>query len=76
MSDAHYRYSFKGVKIDPYRIFRVYGITDPAQQHAIKKLLRAGKSIKTIDQDIDEVVLTLQRWREMNEEDKAIEASN
>lgn len=66
----HYRYSYRGRKIDPYRIFRIYKIADSAQQHAIKKLLRAGKSVKSLEQDIDEVIQTLQRWKEMNREDE------
>ncbi len=65
----HYRFSYRGVKLDPYRIFSVYDIGHPAQQHAIKKLLRAGKSVKTLEQDIDEVIITLQRWKEMIMED-------
>ncbi len=65
----HYRFTYKGIKFDPYRIFRLYGITDPAQQHAIKKLLRAGKSVKSLDQDIDEAIQTLNRWKEMLAED-------
>jgi hypothetical protein len=68
-ADAHYQFSYKGHKIDPYRIFRIYNIVAPEQQHAIKKLLRAGKSVKTLDQDIDEVILTLQRWKEILKED-------
>jgi hypothetical protein len=60
---------YKGVKIDPYRIFELYNITNAAQQHAIKKLLRAGKSVKTLDQDIAEVQITLSRWQEMIQED-------
>lgn len=66
---AHYQFSYKGHKIDPYRIFRIYNISAPEQQHAIKKLLRAGKSVKTLNQDIDEVILTLQRWKEILKED-------
>lgn len=61
----HYRFSFKGIKIDVYRILEIFQITNPAQQHAIKKLLRAGKSIKSFSQDIDEVILTLERLKEM-----------
>jgi hypothetical protein len=65
----HYRFAFRGVKLDPYRIMQVYGIAHPAHQHAIKKLLRAGNSVKTLTQDIDEVILSLNRWKEMlNEE--------
>jgi hypothetical protein len=67
--DKHYQFVYKGIKLDPYRIMQVYGITNPAQQHAIKKLLRAGRSVKTTEQDIDEVILSLQRWKEMIRED-------
>lgn len=66
----HYRFSFKGVKLDPYRIFAVYRIAHPAQQHAIKKLLRAGNSVKSLEQDIDEVIVTLNRWKEMMKEEQ------
>uniref|UniRef100_A0A6M3IL91 Uncharacterized protein n=1 Tax=viral metagenome TaxID=1070528 RepID=A0A6M3IL91_9ZZZZ len=44
----HYRYEYKGAKLDPYRILEVYSIAHPAQQHAIKKLLRAGKAYKPL----------------------------
>jgi hypothetical protein len=67
----YYRFSFGGVKLDPYRIMQVYGIAHPAHQHALKKLLRAGNSVKPLIQDIDEVILSLNRWKEMlNEEAK------
>lgn len=68
-SDAHYRYEYQGVKLDPYRILQVYDITHPAHQHAIKKLLRAGRSIKDTRRDVAEVILALQRWLEMMDED-------
>ena len=66
----HYRYTYKGVKIDPYRILDVYQITHPAHQHAIKKLLRLGRSVKDTEQDLKEVIMTLERWLEMIGEDK------
>ena len=65
----HYKYSYKGIKLDPYRILDIYKITCPAQQHAIKKLLRAGNSVKELKQDIAEVIDTLKRKLEMLEED-------
>lgn len=65
----HYKYSYKGIKLDPYRILDIYKITCPAQQHAIKKLLRAGNSVKELKQDITEVIDTLKRKLEMLEED-------
>jgi hypothetical protein len=68
-SGKHYRFEFQGVKMDPYRILKVYGITDPAQQHAIKKLLRAGRSVKSFRRDVEEVISTLNRLLEMLEEE-------
>jgi hypothetical protein len=68
----YYNYSYKGIKIDVYRILKIFQITEPAQQHAIKKLLRAGKSIKGLEQDINEVIESLERWKEMINEDKQI----
>lgn len=69
-NDKHYRKSFNGVRLDPYRILQVYGISHPAHQHAIKKLLRAGTSIKSLRDDIDEVKMTLDRWIEMMNEEE------
>jgi hypothetical protein len=66
-----YDITIGGVKADPYRIMLAYGITHPAQQHALKKLLRAGQSHKPIEQDIAETIASLHRWLEMIEEDKA-----
>lgn len=68
-NSAVYGIRIGGVKADPYRILLAYGITHPAQQHLVKKALRAGRSHKTIEQDIDEMIITLQRWREMIAED-------
>ena len=68
--DKHYKFMFRGYKLDPYRIFSVYNITNAAQQHAIKKLLRAGNSIKSFEQDIKESISTLNRLLEILEEDK------
>lgn len=62
---SYYDNFFDGKKIDVYRVLKIFGITEPAQQHAIKKLLRAGKSIKTTEQDIDEAIDCLKRWKEM-----------
>lgn len=70
-SGRHYRYSYRGIKLDPYRIINIYRITHPAHQHALKKLLRAGKSVKSLRQDIKEVQDALTRWLEMLDEDEA-----
>lgn len=69
MVTTPYNHQFQGQRLDPYRILEVYGITHPAQQHAIKKLLRAGHGHKPLVQDIDETIASLNRWKEMIEED-------
>jgi DNA-binding protein H-NS len=33
-------------------------------------LLRAGKSVKTLEQDINETIATLERWKEILKEDE------
>ena len=70
----YYMYDYKGIRIDPYRILSVYGIVCPAMQHAIKKLLRCGKSIKTEREDILEVMSTLERKLEMLNEDSNMQS--
>lgn len=64
-----YNTTLNGQKLDPYRILLAYAISHPAQQHAIKKLLRAGRSHKGLEQDIQETIATLERWLEMIRED-------
>ena len=57
-------------KLDIYRILKLYEVSDPCLQHAIKKLLCAGKrGVKNQTQDINEAILSLQRLLEMQEED-------
>ena len=71
MSNTSYnRREFLGVKIDIYRILDLYGIVHPAQQHAIKKLLRAGNGAKSLEQDIEETIESLQRWQAMLRENE------
>lgn len=64
-----YRWSYKGVTFDFYRLCEILGITHHAQAHALKKVIRAGRSIKPVTQDIDETIAALQRWKEMIGED-------
>ena len=57
-------------KLDIYRILKLYEVRDPCLQHAIKKLLCAGKrGVKNQTQDINEAILSLQRLLEMQGED-------
>ena len=72
MTDKKHDHYFKDVShlqhIDVYRVLELYSVTDPCIQHAIKKLLvaggrGAGKDIRT---DIEEAIISLQRWEEMH----------
>ena len=60
-------------KLDIYRILSLYDVTDPCLQHAIKKLLCAGKrGVKNQTQDINEAMQSLKRFLEMQGEDNGI----
>ena len=71
MSHSHY---FKDVSnfdaIDVYRVLELFDVVDPAIQHAVKKLLCAGgRGAKTMPQDVQEAIDSLNRWKEMRKED-------
>lgn len=73
---ARYLWRWRGVTFDFYRLCEILSITHHAQAHALKKIIRAGRSIKTIEQDIDETIASLLRWKQMLEEDKNAESSD
>lgn len=57
-------------EIDIYRVLRLYEVTDPCIQHAVKKLLCAGKrGSKDFNKDIMEAALSLERFIQLNNED-------
>ena len=57
-------------KLDIYRILKLYEVSDPCLQHAIKKLLCAGKrGVKNQTQDVNEAILSLKRLLEMQGDD-------
>lgn len=56
--------------IDVYRVLSLFEVSDPALQHAVKKLLCAGaRGAKDQGQDIAEAIATLQRWQQMRAEE-------
>lgn len=56
--------------IDVYRVLSLFEVSDPALQHAVKKLLCAGaRGAKDQAQDIAEAIATLQRWQQMRAEE-------
>ena len=72
MAKNKYAVDCKGRSIDVYDVLNAFGVTCPAAQHAIKKLLMAGKrghkselgdlleARASVDRAID---LALERWR-------------
>jgi hypothetical protein len=68
---SYYNHSYKGVKLDPYRVAECWGITNHPQFHAWKKVGRAHlENHKTMLENIDEAIQCLERWKEMIKEDK------
>jgi hypothetical protein len=68
---SHYYKDVSHLKtIDVYRVLDLFGVTDQALGHAIKKLLVAGGrgAGKDINKDIDEAIDTLVRRQEMQKE--------
>lgn len=57
--------------IDVYRVLQLFGVTDPCIQHAIKKLLVAGRrGSKEYQRDLNEAIISLQRAAEIINEDR------
>lgn len=70
---SKYGHYFKDVshlkKIDVYRVIDLWEITDPALQHALKKVLAAGKrGAKNQMQDVSEAIDSLVRFLDMQAE--------
>lgn len=75
MKHSHYKKPVRGLEfVDVYRVLELFGVTDQAIGHAIKKLLCPGqRGSKTVEQDVQEAIDTLMRWQEMRGEDAARE---
>lgn len=55
--------------VDVYRVLELFGVIDPCIQHAVKKLLvTGGRGVKDHARDIQDVIDTLVRHQEMQEE--------
>lgn len=74
-TDPTFSRYFKAVPtttIDVYRVLTAFKVTDPCIQHAVKKLLAAGKrGAKDAETDIREAIVSLERWQEMRREEMA-----
>ena len=59
--------------LDVYRVINIFGVSDPCIQHALKKLLCSGvRGHKDQTKDIQDVIDTLERWKQMRNEDAEI----
>jgi len=59
--------------VDVYRVLELFEVTHPCLQHAIKKLLCAGgRGAKDIEQDVQEAIDSLKRWKDMRREDELV----
>lgn len=53
------------IAIDVYDVLDCFSVTNPAVQHAIKKMLCAGqRGYKDYEQDIDEAIASLERAKD------------
>jgi hypothetical protein len=59
----------RSVEVDVYSIIKAFGITCPARQHALKKILMPGMRGKgTVIQDLKGAIAALNRAIELEEE--------
>ena len=66
----HYRYSYKGVLLDPARICSVYKVDSLMLCTVIKKALKAGeRGHKSKKQDLLDIINACERELEMMRED-------
>lgn len=78
MTNERHRHYYKSVAhlgtVDVYRVLRLFGVTDPCLQHAIKKLLVAGgRGSKDARRDLREAIDSIERAIEMMDEDERAE---
>ena len=70
---SHYYKPCPYETLDVYRVISIFGVTDPCIQHALKKLLCSGvRGHKDQEKDIQDVIDTLERWKQMRNEDAEI----
>lgn len=69
----HYRFEYKGIKLDPARIMWIYSQgypMHPMQGAIVKKALCAGRrGHKDLIHDLEDIITAATRWKEMLLED-------
>lgn len=62
-----YLVNCKGIEVDVYDVLHSFNVTNPAIQHAIKKLLKGGeRGYKDKEQDYQEAINSIKRGIELN----------
>lgn len=67
----HYKHQYKGIKLDPYRIAKVYEMQGGPREQIMKKCLRFTDKGQTEQQVVNEIRSALNRWQAMIDEDGA-----
>jgi len=68
---SHYRFIYKGIQLDPYRLAKIYKITNPVLFTILKKIIRAGNGgYKDYHQDLLDCKNAIERELEMLDEDE------
>ena len=66
MKSSKYHRTIKGVQLDVYDVLKAWNVTNPATQHAIKKLLQPGqRGHKDTLQDLNEAQQSIARAIEL-----------
>ena len=69
LKHKHYYREWEG-QVDIYRVLKLFNVTDPAIQHAVKKLLCAGdRGVKDQAKDYSEAIDSIERAIQMIEEE-------
>ena len=71
---SHYFKDFSGCDaVDVYRVLDRFQVAHPCQQHIAKKSLCAGnRGHKDLMRDIQDIIDTAERWKEMLNEDASV----
>ena len=68
----HYRFHYRNIKLDPFRIASIYNMQSFAMMTILKKCLCAGnRGHKDYEQDLRDIICAAQRELEMVREDKS-----
>ncbi len=70
----HYRYSYRGIQLDPARIAKIYNIKSGMLFTILKKCLCAGnRGHKDYIQDLKDIITAAEREIDIVEEDNELE---